>query len=337
MALVTTVIAVVSFAWGLSLVPDDRAAAFYSPASRMWELLAGAMLALRPLPALQRSIASSWASFCGSALIVGSALALEPSAWFPGWRALLPVGGAVLVLAAGPQAFVNRAVLSRPWLVWLGLISYPLYLWHWPLLSFAYIDGHEEAETGLRAGLLALSVVLAWATWRLVETPIPRGGPSTAKVAALSAAMIGVAAVAYLGVALDGFPGRFAFPPAIERLAKGSDDLVAGFRRDACWLDGNAPADAVPVECTTPTRPAAETVVLWGDSYAARLHPGLPVALQFTRTSCPPLLMVSNPACQRGNEFVLGEIARLKPGTVVLFGDWARRHSSWEKGGYDAR
>ncbi len=336
--LATALIAAASLAWGIGPGGYDKAALFYSPASRLWEPLAGALLALRPLPMLQGRIVSAWASLCGGALIVGSALVLEPSPWFPGWLALPPVGGAVLILAAGPQALVNRAVLSRPWLVWIGLISYPLYLWHWPLLSFAFVDGHGEAEVGLRAGLLAASVVLAWATWRLVETQIRRGGPSRTKVAGLSAAMIGVAALAGSGVALHGFPGRFAFPPAIERLATGPRDFEAAARGNRCWLlDGNAPADAFAAECGMPARPGAETVVLWGDSYAAHLHPGVPAVLEFARTSCPPLLMVNNPACQRGNEFVLGEIARLRPGTVALFGDWARQYSNWENGGYDAR
>jgi hypothetical protein len=303
----------------------------------MWELLAGALLALRPLPALRANVPSLLASLCGSALIVASAFMLEPSAWFPGWRALLPVGGSALILAAGPQALVNRALLSRPWMVWLGLISYPLYLWHWPLLSFAYIDGHQESEIGLRAGLLALSVALAWATWRLVETPIRRGGASAVKVAGLSVAMAGVAAIAWLGMVRGGYPGRFDFPPAIARLATGSYDIQGGARRGACWLEGNAPAGVFAAECSTSIRPAGETFVLWGDSYAARLYPGLRDALQFTRDSCPPLLVVGVPACQRGNEFVLSEIARLKPRTVVMFGDWARRHAIWEDGGYDAR
>ena len=331
--LATALIAAASLFWGISLVPDHRAESFYSPAARMWELLAGALLALRPLPALRANVPS----LCGGALIVASAFLLEPSAWFPGGRALLPVGGAALILAAGPQALVNRAVLSRPWMVWLGLISYPLYLWHWPLLSFAYIDAHQESEIGLRAGLLAVSVALAWATWRLVETPIRRGGPSVAKVAGLSAVMAGVAAIAWLGVAHGGYPRRFDFPPAIARLAMGGYDPQAGARWRTCWLDEQAPADGYAAECRTAVRPAADTVVLWGDSYAARLSPGLPDALQFTRNSCPPLLVVGNPSCQRGTEFVLGEISRLKPGTVVLFADWASRHANWEKGGYDAR
>jgi peptidoglycan/LPS O-acetylase OafA/YrhL len=335
--LATALIAAASFAWGLSLVPDHRAASFYSPASRMWELLAGALLALRPLPVLQGRLASLWASLGGGALIVASAFTLEPSAWFPGWRALLPVGGAALIVAAGPLALVNRALLSRRWMVWLGLVSYPLYLWHWPLLSFAYIDGHEDSDVGLRAGLLGLSVLLAWATWRLVETPIRRGGPSIAKVAGLSATMAAVAAVAWLGVVRDGYPGRFDFPPAIARLAMGDYDHEAGARRHSCWVDEEAPADGYADECRMPARTPAETVVLWGDSYAARLHPGLPDALQFTRNSCPPLLVVGHPSCQRSAEFVLGEISRLRPGTVVLFADWASRHASWEKGGYDAR
>ena len=333
----TLLIAAASLVWGISLVPDHITESFYSPVPRMWELLAGALLALRPLPALQANKPSLWASLCGGALIVISSFVLEPSAWFPGWRALLPVGGSALILAAGPQALVNRALLSQRWMVRLGLISYPLYLWHWPLLSFAYIDGHEESEIGLRAGLLALSVVLAWATWRFIEIPIRRGGPSTAKVAGLSVALAGVAAVAWLGVTHGGYPGRFDFPPAIARLAAGGYDHQGGARRDACWLDGSAPADAFAAECSTPSRPAGETVVLWGDSYAARLYPGLPDALQFTRDSCPPLLVVGIPACQRGNEFVLSEIARLSPGTVVLFADWARRHAIWENGGYDVR
>jgi peptidoglycan/LPS O-acetylase OafA/YrhL len=333
----TLLIAAASLAWGVSLVPDHRAESFYSPAPRMWELLAGALLALRPLPMLRANLPSLCSSLAGSALIVGSAVMLEPSAWFPGWRALLPVGGAALILAAGPDALVNRAVLSQRWMVWLGLISYPLYLWHWPLLSFAYIDGHQESEVGLRAGLMALSVVLAWATWRLVETPIRRGGPSVAKVAVLSATLAGVAAIAWLGVMHGGYPSRFDFPPAIARLATASYDHEAGARRHTCWVDEEAPADGYATECRTTVRPAADTVVLWGDSYAARLYPGLPDALQFTRNSCPPLLVVGHPSCQRSTEFVLGEIARLKPGTVVLFADWASRHASWENGGYDAR
>jgi len=333
----TLLIAVASLAWGISLVPDHRAESFYSPAARMWELLAGALLALRPLPTLRANLPSLCASLVGSVLIVASAFMLEPSAWFPGWRALLPVGGAELILAAGPQALVNRAVLSRPWLVWLGLISYPLYLWHWPLLSFAYIDGHQESEIGLRAGLLALSVLLAWATWRLVETPIRRGGPSVAKVAGLSAVMAGVAAIAWLGATHGGYPGRFDFPPAIARLATGSYDYEAGARRHTCWVDDATPADGYATECRTTVRPAADTVVLWGDSYAARLYPGLTGVLQFTRNSCPPLLGMGTPSCQRSTAFVLGEIARLKPGTVVLFADWASGHADWEKGGYEAR
>jgi len=333
----TALIAAASLVWGISLVPDHGTAAFYSPASRMWELLVGALLALRPLPVLRATALSSCASLFGGALIVASALLLEPSGWFPGWRALLPVGGTALILAAGPDALVNRALLSRPWMTWLGLISYPLYLWHWPLLSFAYIAGYEESEIGLRAGLLAVSVALAWATWRLVETPIRRGGPSAAKVAGLSAAMAGVAAIAWLGVTRGGYPGRFDFPPAIARLASGDYEHEAGARWHTCWLDEGAPADGYAAECRTAVRPAADTVVLWGDSYAARLHPGLPDALQFTRSSCPPLLVVGRPSCHRANAFVLGEIARLKPSTVVLFADWASLYASWEKGGYDAR
>jgi len=150
-------------------------------------------------------------------------------------------------------------------------------------------------------------------------------------------AMAGVAAIAWLGATHGGYPGRFDFPPAIARLAMGAYEHEAGARWRTCWIDEEAPADGYAAECRTPVRAAVDTVVLWGDSFAARLHPGLPDALQFTRNSCPPLLMVGRPSCQRSTEFTLGEISRLRPGTVVLFADWASRHASWEKGGYDAR
>ncbi len=329
----TALIAVVSLAWSISLIPADQFTAFYSPAARMWELLAGALLALRPIRALQRD----WASLVGSALILGSVLVLEPTAWFPGWRVVLPVIGAVLILAAGPQAVVNRVVLSSRPMIWFGLISYPLYLWHWPLLSFAYIDGHEQGSVGLRAALLALSIALAWVTWRVVETPMRRGGKAPAKVAGLVSAMAGVAAIAWLGVAERGFPGRFSFPPAIARLA--SVDLAhqPGAQPGSCWLDESAPPGGYGAECRTSSRPAVQTVVLWGDSYAARLHPGLPDALEFARNSCPPLLDLGSPACQRDHEFVLGEIRRLKPGIVVLFANWVEAAAVWREKGLVAR
>ena len=108
-------------------------------------------------------------SWLGLALIaVGFAIVTETKA-FPGAWAVLPTLGACLIIAAGPRAVVNRQVLSSRVLVWIGLISYPLYLWHWPLLSFARIIAGRRLATGLCLALIAVSFVLAQATTRLVE------------------------------------------------------------------------------------------------------------------------------------------------------------------------
>jgi peptidoglycan/LPS O-acetylase OafA/YrhL len=86
----------------------------------------------------QSSAASSWRAWIGVALSAVAAVILDSHRAFPGWWAVLPVDGSALLLSA-PAAWVNRVVLASPPLVWIGLISYPLYLWHWPLLVFAGI------------------------------------------------------------------------------------------------------------------------------------------------------------------------------------------------------
>lgn len=93
---------------------------------------------------------------------------LTKSNLFPGWWALLPTLGGALLIFAGPQAWVNQKILSNRLLVWFGLISFPLYLWHWPLLSFARII-QGEVSTQLRIGLVVLSIGLSWLTYALLK------------------------------------------------------------------------------------------------------------------------------------------------------------------------
>jgi peptidoglycan/LPS O-acetylase OafA/YrhL len=121
-----------SFMASVVLAPAHPTIDFYAPFTRLWELGAGALLAWRP--ALRGGNAFSWA---GLLLILGGAAALNAQLVFPGWWALVPVAGAVLLIGAGPENTVNR-LLSRQEATYLGRISYPLYLWHWPLISYAH-------------------------------------------------------------------------------------------------------------------------------------------------------------------------------------------------------
>jgi peptidoglycan/LPS O-acetylase OafA/YrhL len=161
--------------------------AFYSPATRMWELALGGVLALgsgKRKKGSDKPVAADWisghswpaelGSLGGIALIAAAVGAFDATTPYPGWKALLPTLGAGLVIAAGRSAFLNRFLLAHPLMVFVGLISYPLYLWHWPLLSFAHIVGLGIVPTSLKIGLLVASVVLAGGTYLLLEQPLHR-------------------------------------------------------------------------------------------------------------------------------------------------------------------
>src|SRR3954451_19958339 len=164
-----------SFAINVALSITDISADFYLPVSRFWELLAGAALAWwRPI-ALPHNV-RCWLSIAGLAALLTSTAFFTVAMRFPGWLALLPVLGAVAIILAGPAATVNRIVLSNRAVVFVGLISYPLYLWHWPLISYAYVIRLGKLPTPLMAtALVAVSFLLAWGTYRFIEYPIRFG------------------------------------------------------------------------------------------------------------------------------------------------------------------
>jgi peptidoglycan/LPS O-acetylase OafA/YrhL len=127
---------------------------------------------------------------------------------FPGEWALIPVTGAVLLLAAGPDAVVNRKILSARLLVWFGLISFPLYLWHWPLLSFARIVESEVPSSEIRLQAAVLSIVLAWLTYLLIERPMRFGKYGRAKIITLVFLMIVIGYVGFNTYQRDGLKFR---------------------------------------------------------------------------------------------------------------------------------
>jgi peptidoglycan/LPS O-acetylase OafA/YrhL len=182
-------IAIVCFAFNVYLLADYPTATFYAPVTRFWELLIGALLAIvfqreHLIAILAARISSSVdpyrlaalrnaMSIAGIAMIAASIVLFGKDSNFPGARALVPTLGAAMVIAAGPSAWLNRYILSNRVAVYIGLISYPLYLWHWPLLSYVYIyvlDGHHLAI--LKAAALTVAFLAAAATYRLLETTL---------------------------------------------------------------------------------------------------------------------------------------------------------------------
>jgi peptidoglycan/LPS O-acetylase OafA/YrhL len=171
-------LAAVSFAVNVHWVDRWPSAAFYLPQSRFWELMLGGIIAYVDVhdPAwvgALRSRRPAWLPACASAAGAGLLLAglglIDENESFPGWWALLPTVGTALLIAAGPQPWLNRRLLASRAFVFVGLISYPLYLWHWPLLVYARILDGGTPPAAARVALLLAAVMLAWATYALVE------------------------------------------------------------------------------------------------------------------------------------------------------------------------
>jgi peptidoglycan/LPS O-acetylase OafA/YrhL len=184
----TLICLVASFAWNIyELYFAQSTIAFYLPQVRFWELLIGAVLAcihLNPSPsqAPDRYLSAlgmaneNVRSITGAALLLLSFFFINSQKVFPGFWAILPTLGAVLLISAGPNAILNRTVLSNPLAVWFGKISYPLYLWHWVLLVYLRIlEPDLFAKVKFRLLALLVAIALSWLTYRLIERPLRFG------------------------------------------------------------------------------------------------------------------------------------------------------------------
>lgn len=224
-----------SLGWDLYIIKFDQPAAFYLPFSRFWELISGGALAylnLKPSSyksnvfqllnkintnlsykdfdwSLNRYI-KNISSLLGFSLIVAALLGNYSSEDFPGIYAVLPVLGAVLIIAAGSDSWLNSKLFANKLVVYIGLISYPLYLWHWPLLVFNYVIQNGSVSTGSKFAALLLTFALASATYHFVEKPI-RGNPKwRGYKALLLGVLLTISGVAgYSVYSNDGFEGRY--------------------------------------------------------------------------------------------------------------------------------
>lgn len=204
-------VTLVSFCLNVTAARSDLGACFYLPWNRLWELSLGGVFAYGEifktsgLNGLQSPLAVklyTWfdgikntRAMIGFGLICWSVAFLSDKLAFPGWWALAPALGTLLLISAGPSGWISSVLLSSRWVVFVGLISYPLYLFHWPLLSFAHILLREEMSVGLTCVLLLVAFILAVITYRYVELPIRRLVVTTGMVSSLCAAMLGCLSV----------------------------------------------------------------------------------------------------------------------------------------------
>jgi peptidoglycan/LPS O-acetylase OafA/YrhL len=328
---VLAVLALASFAANLNQIAGTHPLkAFFFPHTRAWELLGGALLAQVPRTVLDRwprGRLGDLLSLIGLGLIlIPVALFTRSSVLYPGAWALLPVIGSILLLGSHGTALVNRRILARPVMVGLGLVSYPLYLWHWPLLSFARLQGGEDVTPSVRLGLSGLALALAVASYLWIERPLRRLSLGRRAVVLL----ILMGGMAGVGLWVRSHDWLERYPPLVQDALRLKVDVGGDWRQHRCFLN---PEDEAP------TRYAPECdgkghhplVLVWGDSYAAALYAGVSAfagragvdVAQFTASACPPVLPDEGaPKCAAFYRGILDNIRRLKPEMVVLHAHW---------------
>jgi len=333
-----------SFAADLFELDRNAVATFFSPATRFWELAAGGLLAtleerrIDPLPGVR---AKSLLSMAGIVLLGAGLATIDGNTPFPDWAALLPCGGTFLLIAAGPTAWLNRRVLALRPLVAIGLISYPLYLWHWPLLSFAHIFDTATPSLPTRTALAALSFPLAAATYHFVEKPIRFGAGGGGKAAILLGLLLTIGALGVGVYASQGFPGRTIVNQKRAPVDRGHGDPVP-----PCAGRENLPPLVADICVSHLNAGAGRRVVLWGDSHAAvwampivRLAQQRGFELYVLRhDGCPPIEGVWRPAnnasitlCETPDIMrrIEDGVMALAPDVVVLAARWTLYSHGW--------
>lgn len=357
---VAVAIGLLSFFLNLRVANIDRIADFYSPQTRFWELMSGSALAwlmlyknafkthlasklntwinlilYRDKQDANRITLSNTISWLGLLLISYGLWRINKDLPFPGKWALIPIFGTVFLIAAGPTAWVNRVLLSNKILVWVGLISYPLYLWHWPLFSFARIAEGEAPSISMRLLLIALAILLSYLTYQFVEGYFRSQTRLKLKLSTLIFLMLGLGILGYGTYKSEGFRWRsvsskydaYLKSAAIPKSISGCYDIPYMHQTDLKWF------------CTLGKEGSPLKFFALGDSHATHFQPLLEryannnnVSIRIASSSgCPPVLdfqpnrgqeWEEKISCIKLNKRIFDEVKKEKISSIILISRW---------------
>lgn len=331
--LAVVLVTLVSFVAGVWLTFYNRDIAYYFPLTRAWELLCGSLLTFVAFPRLPQILREVLAA-SALVLILASGYKFHSGMDFPGYLALVPTVAATLLIGiGGAGGSLSSRLLSTGPFVWVGKISYSLYLWHWPIIVYFGLTMGREPSFIEACGLIVASVLAAYLSWRFVETPF-----RTRKLGATNKALWLQAAVAYLVLCTASF-GFLVYSTRLEanpsdstRLADYTTyDDTPVYRRGTCFMIGstNSLSDYDTGKCLKMAldRP---NVLLMGDSHGAHLWHGLSTVLpnanvmQATSAGCKPTLTTrGDRSCIELMQMVFNQfLASNKPDLVILSGRW---------------
>lgn len=292
-------IAIISFILSSWRVSTDMSAAFYLVQYRTWELALGSLLAMGAFPQVRSALVANIETMVGIAMIVAAVYLYDRTTPFPGPAALLPCIGSALIIhgGIGNITAVGRMLATGP-MRFIGLISYSLYLWHWPLIVF-YKSFDHRLTLSDRGWLFMASILMATLSYFLVEQPFRRHGrlndPRKVIIGGVVVMLVGAGlALGMARVSSALWPISPAAKNVLGYLDSGGQS--EGMRSGTCFLASQAAFDSFDRAKCLSLAPDKPNILLIGDSHGAHFYPGLVAALpdahilQATASGCKPVI-----------------------------------------------
>ncbi|MBZ1350135.1 acyltransferase [Alcaligenaceae bacterium LF4-65] len=307
---------------------------FFMLPTRGWEILIGAAVACYALDSNNKnelSIRSAeLLSAAGLLLILYSIISFDKNTVFPGWATLVPtLGTGLILLGVEQRTFVSRLFELKP-LTAIGLVSYGAYLWHQPLLAFSRHISVDEPSRFVTSLLALASLIFGWVSYKFVEQPFRRQGLISTKglVIVVLCSSLGLVVFGASGVLTKGFENRFSTQQK-ELWSYTNYDVGALWRVGQCFLQPEQSYHSFGKDCAGVGDGKPLRAMVWGDSNAAALYPGLKHQFehvaQYSASGCPPVLSINQtwrPFCKDINRYVFEQIKTLRPERLILFANW---------------